>query len=147
MGAPVIWREPVLEAWVDYNGHLSEPYYFLVMSNATDELCNAVGMGSAYVTATASSFYSIESHMRFLAEVRSLGELEVRSLVIGCNSKLAWFWHELWAEGRLRATQEVLGIHVTDGKSSPFPDDVAARLRDRLVDPPKEAGRRIHLNP
>lgn len=144
---PLLWREPVLEEWVDYNGHLSEPYYFLVMSNATDALCDAVGMGQAYVSATGSSFYTVESHVRFLAEVRSLGELEVRSSVIGCNSKLVWIWHELWADGRLRATQEVLGVHVTSGSSSPFPDDVANRLRDRLVDPPEDASRRIHLNP
>ena len=24
------WREPVLDDWVDYNGHLSEAYYVLV---------------------------------------------------------------------------------------------------------------------
>lgn len=143
----LVWNEPVLEEWVDYNGHLSEPYYFLVMSNATDAVCNAVGMGPSYVAATGSSFYSVEAHMRFLAEVRSLGELEVRSSVIGFNSKLAWFWHELWADGRLRATQEVLGIHVTGGKSSPFPNDVAACLRERRIDPPEDASRRIRLTP
>ena len=143
----VLWREPVLEKWIDYNGHLSEPYYVLVMGNATEAVINEVGMDPAYRAATGSSFYTVESHVRFLAEVCSHTELEVRSSVIGFNSKLAWFWHELWAEGRLRATEEVLGMHVTDRKSSPFPGDVAARLRDRLVDPPAEASRRIQLNP
>lgn len=146
-GKTFVWRERVLDEWVDYNGHLSEPYYVLVMGNATDSLCEAVGMGKSYLAATGSSFYSVESHVRFLAEVRSRGELEVHSSVIGCTSKLAWVWHELWAEGCLRATEEVLGVHVTDGSSTPFPVDVATRLHDLLVDPPEHASRRIRLEP
>ncbi len=63
--------------------------------------------------------------------------------MIGCTDKLAWFWHELWAEGRLRATEEILGVHVTAGSSSVFPDDVAARLLDARVDPPEHAARQI----
>lgn len=142
---PIVWREPFLKEWVDYNGHLSEPYYVLVMGNATEAVLDALGMGEAYRIATGSSFYTVESHVRFLAEVRTRGDLEVRSHVIGYNSKLAWLWHELWVEGRLRATEEVLGMHVTGGKSSPYPDAVVARLKHLRVDPPAEASRRICL--
>ena len=57
--------------------------------------------------------------------------------------KLLWIWHELWVEGRLRATEEVLGVHVRGGSSAPLPEDVAARARQLLVDPPAEASGRI----
>jgi len=139
----VVWREPVQDAWIDYNGHLSEPYYVLVMGHATDQVMAAVGMGPAYQAATDSSLYTVEAHVRYLAEVRSGVELEVRSSVIGCTGKLAWLWHELWADGRLRATEEILGVHVTGGAASPFPDDVAAQLRDACVAPPEHAARQI----
>jgi acyl-CoA thioester hydrolase len=139
----VVWREPVQEAWIDYNGHLSEPYYVLVMGHATDAVMDAMGMGPAYQTATGSSLYTVEAHVRYLAEVRSGVELEVRSSVIGCTDKLAWLWHELWADGRLRATEEILGVHVTSGSSSVFPGDVATRLRDARVEPPEHAARKI----
>src|SRR3712207_9006428 len=33
------------------------------------------------------------------------------------SSKLLWIWHELWVEGRLRATEELLGVHVRGGAS------------------------------
>ena len=46
-------------------------------------------------------------------------------------------------DGRLRATEEVLGVHVRGGASAPLPDDVAARARALLVDPPVEASGRI----
>ena len=38
---PVVWREPVQDAWIDYNGHLSEPYYVLVFGHATDAVMDA----------------------------------------------------------------------------------------------------------
>ena len=41
---PVVWREPVQDAWIDYNGHLSEPYYVLVFGHATDAFMVHIGM-------------------------------------------------------------------------------------------------------
>ena len=67
----------------------------------------------------------------------------MRSSVIGSTAKLLWIWHELWVDGRLRATEEILGVHVASGASAPFPDDVAARAQAARVDPPPEAGGRI----
>ena len=36
------------EEWIDYNGHLSEPYYVLVLGHATDEVMDSVGLGPDY---------------------------------------------------------------------------------------------------
>ena len=63
--------------------------------------------------------------------------------MIGATGKLLWIWHELWVEGRLRATEEILGVHVVGGGSAAFPDDIAAQARALLVDPPEEASGRI----
>ncbi|WP_145724268.1 thioesterase family protein [Nocardioides sp. J9] len=140
-----IRREPVLDAWVDYNGHLSEPYYVLAMSNATDAILDAVGMGEEYRSGSGSSFYTVELHVRLLAEVRTRSDLEVRSWIIGCTAKAAHIWHELWVDGTLRATEEVLGVHVTGTSSSPFPPAIADCLRTYVVEPPTHAGRAIRL--
>ncbi len=67
----------------------------------------------------------------------------MRSSVIGATAKLLWIWHELWVDGRLRATEEVLGVHVSGGSSAPFPDDVAAAARAARTEPPAEASGRI----
>jgi acyl-CoA thioester hydrolase len=138
-----VWREPVQDAWIDYNGHLSEPYYVLVFGHATDAVMDAVGLGPAYREANDASLYTVEAHVRYLAEVPPARDLEVRSSVIGVTAKLLWIWHEMWLEDRLRATEEVLGVHVRGGGSAPFPDDVLARAQDACVAPPTEAGRRI----
>ena len=137
------WREPVQDAWIDYNGHLSEPYYVLVLGHATDAVMDAVGLGPDYRSANDASLYTVEAHIRYLDEVSAGADLEARSWIIGVAPKLLWIWHELWAEGRLRATEEILGVHVVAGSSAPMPEAVAARAREACVDPPEHAGRRI----
>src|SRR5918997_4901016 len=137
-----IWREPVQDAWIDYNGHLSEAYYVLVLGHATDAVMDAVGLGPAYRSAHDASLYTVEAHVRYLEEVPAGSDLEVRSSIIGATAELLWIWHELWVSGRLRATEEVLGVHVRGGASAPFPTHVAARPQEAQVAPPAEAGPR-----
>jgi acyl-CoA thioester hydrolase len=141
----VVWREPVRDEWIDYNGHLSEAYYVLVFGHATDAVMDAVGLGPAYRESASASLYTVEAHIRYLAEVSAGAELEVRSSIIGATGKLLWIWHELWVDERLRATEEVLGVHVVDGRSAPFPDAVASRIEDVREAPGDHAGGRIRL--
>jgi len=141
------WREPVLPEWIDYNGHLSEPYYVLVFGHATDAVMDHVGLGPAYRDANAASLFTVEAHVRYLDQVPGGVELEVRSTVIGATGKLLWIWHEMWVDDRLRATEEVLGVHVDtrSARSTPFPSDVQQRVAAVLTEPGPEASRRIRL--
>ena len=147
MPEPLTWTEDVRPDWIDYNGHLSEPYYVLVLGHATDEVMDTVGLGPAYRQSTGASLYTVEAHIRYLEQVGPGEQLEARSWVIGSTGKLLWIWHELYAEGRLRATEEILGVYVdtASGRSAPFPDEVAARIRALQVDPPEHAGRSIRV--
>jgi acyl-CoA thioester hydrolase len=140
------WTEEVRDEWIDYNGHLSEAYYVLVLGHATDEVMASVGLGPDYREATGASLFTVEAHVRYLDQVSGSDQLEVRSWVIGATSKLLWIWHELWVAGTLRATEEVLGVHVdSDASSSPFPDDVRARIETALVPPGPDASRAIRV--
>jgi acyl-CoA thioester hydrolase len=140
-----VWREPVRDEWIDYNGHLSEAYYVLVFGHATDAVMDAVGLGPAYRDATGASLYTVEAHLRYLAEIGPGGELEVRSSVIGATDKLLWMWHEMWAGERLRATEEILGVHVDGGRSARFPPAIADRIASVRQPPGAHAGRAIRL--
>ena len=137
------WREPVQDGWIDYNGHLSEAYYVLVLGHATDVVMDEVGLDQEYREANDASLYTVEAHVRYLDEVPEGSDLEVRSSIIGVTSKLLWIWHELWVAGRLRATEEILGVHVRDGSSAALPAEVRERAEAACVAPPDEAGRRI----
>ena len=139
------WEEPVLDEWIDYSRHLSEPYYVLVFGHATDAVMDAVGLGPAYRSETGSSLYTVEAHVRYLDQVSAGEQLEARSWVIGATGKLLWIWHELWAGGTLRATEEILGLHVTDSRTSPFPEGVSSRIDAALSPPPEHASRSIRV--
>lgn len=143
----IVWREPVQDGWIDYNGHLSEAYYVLVLGHATDAVMDAVGLGPAYRERTGASLYTVEAHICYLDEVPRGADLEVRSSVIGCSDKKLRLWHEMWSDGRLRATEEVLGVHVdtASGRASALPADVAATAARLLEPAPERAGRRVAL--
>ena len=141
----IVHREPVLDEWIDYNGHLSEPYYVLVLGHATDAVMDEVGIDATFRAAEDASLFTVEAHVRYLDQVPPGARLDVRTSVIGVTGKLLWLWHEMWSEGRLRATEEALMVHVDTavGRASPFPDDLRARAEALLVPPPEHASRRI----
>ena len=68
--------------------------------------------------------------------------------MIGVTGKLLWLFHEMWCDGRLRASEEMLAVHVNTraGRSTPFPDELRAAAEALLVPPPEHASRRIALN-
>jgi acyl-CoA thioester hydrolase len=139
---PAIWTEDVRPEWIDYNGHLSEAYYVLVFGHATDAVIFGLGIDPAV---TGTSLYTVEAHVRYLDQVPPGARLEVRTSVIGVTTKLLWLWHEMWSDGRLRATEEVLAVHVDAGagRSSPFPEELRQRVEALRVPPPEHASRRI----
>jgi acyl-CoA thioester hydrolase len=144
------WTESVRDEWIDYNGHLSEPYYVLVLGHATDEVMDTVGLGPAYRDSTGASLFTVEAHVRYLDQVGPGEELEARSWVIGSTSKLMWIWHELWADGTLRATEEILGVHVgpqaAGGSTAlPFPEAIREQIQAVVVAPGPDASRAIRV--
>lgn len=138
-------RQRVRPEWIDYNGHLSEAYYVLVFGYATDALMDEVGMDAAYRGRTGCSLYTVEAHVRYLHEVTEGADLDVRTRVVGVGAKKARFCHEMSVDGRLVATEEILALHVdaAQGRTSPFPPDVAARLVAKVEAAPDYAGAAI----
>ena len=141
------WTEQVRDDWIDYNGHLSEAFYVLVLGHATDEVMSVVGLGPDYRSSAGASLFTVEAHIRYLDQVSAGERLEVRSWVIGASSKLLWIWHELYAADTLRATEEILGLHVAGDPPAavPFPDSVAATIHRALTPPPAHASRAIRM--
>ncbi|MBW0105181.1 thioesterase family protein [Pseudonocardia sp. KRD291] len=141
--AELVHRDTVRPEWIDYNGHLSEPYYVLVFGDATTALMDRVGMGPGYRAESGCSLYTLEAHVRYLREVGPDAVLEVRSRVLERDVKRARLWHELHVDGRVRATEELMTMHVGPDGATPFPEAVGAALDDLTGPVPDEAGRAI----
>lgn len=136
------WDERVRPEWIDYNGHLSEAYYVLIMGHATDAAMLQLGMTPEYLRRTGTSLFSLQAHVRYLDQIGPGADTQVRTSVADVGAKVVTFWHELFAEGRLRATEEVLMLHVDTvaARGVPFPEDLADRLRGLQVDVPQASG-------
>ena len=141
--APLIYRDTVRDEWIDYNGHLSEPFYVMVFGFATDHLMEVVGMDERYRTETGCSLYTVEAHVRYLREVAARSELTVTTQVVSVDGKKLRFCHEMTVGDKLVATEELLALHVAHARAAPVPDDVAARLRRYQRPVPDYAGRGI----
>ena len=117
--------------WVDYNNHMTEARYLQVFGDATDSFLRMVGMDEEY-RRRAGSYFTVETHIRHLAEARGLEPIAVDTQVLGAGTKKLHLFHRLMHDGTgdLLATAEQMLVHV-DGatrSSAPAQEPVAGRI-------------------
>lgn len=137
------YRDIARDEWIDYNGHLSEPFYVMVFGFATTNLMDVAGIDERYRTETGASLYTVEAHVRYLREVDAGAELLVTTSIISVGQKKLRFCHEMYTGDVLVATEELLALHVHGGGAAPFPDAISAGLQRHLAAAPDYAGRAI----
>jgi acyl-CoA thioester hydrolase len=152
-GAPLrLHQATVRPEWIDYNGHMSEPYYVLVFGNATDTFYDHIGMDDAFRRATKTSVYTVEAHINYLSEVAVGEPLDIETQILGHDAKRLVLFHTMrhGPGGPVLATTELMVLHVdkTDLKTTPFHPAPAARIATIAADhaqlaQPKYAGRKI----
>jgi acyl-CoA thioester hydrolase len=151
---PDIHEASVLPEWIDYNGHMNVAYYVLAFDNATDQLLDNMGLGQHHVEKDNSSFFVVEAHVNYLAEVVEGAPLRFTVQMLDHDDKRLHFFTRMYHrdEGFLAATSEWLGVHIDLGKrrSSPMPVDAMARLADMKAEHshipwPEQAGRKIAI--
>ncbi len=138
--------EALQEDWLDAYGHLNEAYYLVPFSNATWALQAELGIGTAYFEATGCALYTLETHLRYVEEVRAPAQLDVESMVLGVDDKRLHVGHRLLVGARERATFECMLLHYNTraGGVATFSAAQRAALKAALVDTkPAWAGRAL----
>ncbi len=141
-------QEPLQEAWLDLYGHLNEAYYLVPFTNATWKMQDHFDIGPAYFDDTGCAIYTVETHLRYLDEVRFPADISVETLILGSDSKRIWFAHLMMVDDRLRATAEFMTLHYDTGaqKTAALPDSVQAALKAaEISELPDWVGRKIGL--
>ena len=140
--------QPVQDQWLDAYGHVNEAYYLVPFSNASWALQEKFGIGADYFKRTGGALYTVESHVRYLKDVRAPAVMEVQTMILGLDAKRLHLAEVITVDGIERATFECLGLHVDThaGRSRPMPGDVVRAMAEAVVaDPPDLAGRRVSL--
>ncbi len=129
----VIHKSAIAPEWIDYNGHLRDAYYTVIVSDATDRLMDRLGLDAQYRAQTRCTLYTLELHMHFLHEVKLNDELEVALRIVASDAKRIHAAFELYGTHRDDpvATAEVMLLHVHQGESvasRPFPAEILGRI-------------------
>jgi acyl-CoA thioester hydrolase len=107
------YRSEVGAEWIDYNGHLNDAGYAIVLSEANEALLAHLGLSEAYRRDTGRAMYTVESHIRFLAEAVRGDVIEAASLLVSADAKRLRVHTVLRRDdGVPVATGEYLYLHV-----------------------------------
>jgi carnitine 3-dehydrogenase len=146
-----LYEDAVRSEWVDYNGHMTESRYLEVLGNATDAFLRYVRLDAAYL-ADGHSLYTVETHIRHLAEAKAGEPLSVSTQVIGADEKRVHLFHtiERPTTATVLATGEHMLLHVDTaaGRACPMVEPVAgavaaAAAAQAPLPRPEAAGQRI----
>ena len=147
---PITVARQVPQSWTDYNGHMNEAHYLEVFAQASDRLMELVGAGADYIAA-GKSYFTVETHLRHLEEVKGGEPIRVTTRLLSGEGKKLHLFHRLEnAAGRLAATGEHLLLHVDleTRRSCPPAPGVAAAVaalsaRHAKLPWPEGAGRSV----
>lgn len=110
-----IYRTNVAEGWIDYNGHMNEGYYGVAFGDASDAYLLYAGFDEDYRRDIRGTFYTVETHIRYLRELKFGDPLLFQTIVLGADAKKLHLFHSMVHEdeGYEAATQEVFLLHVS----------------------------------
>jgi acyl-CoA thioesterase FadM len=120
------YKTEVRREWIDYNGHLNDAGYAILFSEANEVLLAELGLSEDYRARTGRAMYTVESHIRYLAECRLGDRLEAASLLVSADVKRMRLHTALSrSDGMMVATGEYLYLHVDDavGRVTAMPPD------------------------
>jgi len=140
--------EPLQDSWLDAYGHLNEAYYLVPFSNTTWLMQDHFGIGTDYFEATGCAIYTVETHLRYLSDVRTGATMDIETLVLGSDAKKIWFAHQMLVNEELCATAEFMTLHFNtrEGRTMEMPEAIQAKLKVAEVEAlPDWVGRQISL--
>ena len=155
MKALKIYSTAIAPEWIDYNGHLRDAYYGLILSYASDALMDHVGLDEAYRRSSSCTLYTLEQHMHFLHEVMQSDQLDILVRVIAADRKRIHAAFDFYCARYTDpvALGEMMLLHVRQNPgpaSAPFPPTIMSALEALVASTggaaaPGPASRRIEL--
>ncbi|AUH65677.1 carnitine 3-dehydrogenase [Paracoccus zhejiangensis] len=114
-GLPITLDRQVPQGWADYNGHMNEARYLEAGAEATDQFMRMIGADADYI-ASGKSYFTAESHVRYLAEAHAGDRLICRTRLLDGAGKRMHLFHSLTTgDGTEVATVETILLHVDLG--------------------------------
>ncbi len=118
--------------WVDANGHMNIRHYFDVGSQAAMERAAGLGLDAEYMTNRNLGVFTVEQHMRYLAEMRLGANLSTRVRIGGIGSRALLLASYVLDDDNRRLSMifETMLVHISFStrRTTDFPDDLREDL-------------------
>lgn len=140
--------EPLQDTWLDAYGHLNEAFYLVPFSNANWAMQEHFGIGVPYFEQTGCAIYTLETHLRYLNEVRKPADIRIDTMIVDADPKKILCAHMMLVNGQNCATAEIIMLHYSTRENRPveMPASTVEMLRDaRIESRPDWIGRSISM--
>ncbi len=141
--------EPVRDEWLDVYGHMNMGYYMVPFGKASWDIMERLEIGADYFTSTGCAFYTLESHLRYVMEIRSPAIVDIEGTVMEYDKKRIRYGLVMKVDGIERATCEYVDLHfdTKTGRSAPMPESVQKTLQGiQTPELPEWAGSSVSLS-
>jgi acyl-CoA thioester hydrolase len=147
-------RARVKPEWIDANGHMNVGYYVVAFDQASDTLCEQLGVSWDYTRRELGMIFVLEAHVTYDRELMPDAPFRVTTQLLDHDEKRIHIFHAMYhaEEGYLAATNELAILHVDfkTRRAAPWPDETQSRLAAMaeahgMLPWPDKAGRMIGL--
>ena len=106
--------EKIISDWTDYNGHMNLAFYIHLFDQGWDVLLDKFQMGGDSAKVEKRSTFAVESHTKYIKEVKEGDEVDINLLFLDRDIKRMVYQLEIFSKsGNYRAaTSEVCSIYV-----------------------------------
>lgn len=134
---PAYCQQSIPVAYEDFNGHLNVRHYLGIASEGLDESLAEVGIPMNWPQSDGQAIFSAEHHLTYLSELRTGDKISVRVRLVGRSERAAHIVVYLLDDThqKISYVMEEVALHMdmATRKTSPWPDDVAAQLDERIA--------------
>ncbi len=140
LSLPATIDREVPESAIDENGHMNITEYFAVGAWGLWLAMKEGPMGEDYIAERGLSFFTVEHHLRYLAELRLGERYAVHASLVGRAGKavqgVAYVVDR--THDRVACQMDIMYVHVDINarRAVPIPDDVAAILDAQVAQHP-----------
>src|SRR5689334_15112524 len=86
-GLPITFQQAIPESYRDEMGHMNVMWYTHLFSLAFVKFADAFGFNEDYFRSRQTGSFALETHVRYLSEVRIGWNVTIRSRVLGRSDK------------------------------------------------------------
>ncbi|MDH3594973.1 MAG: thioesterase family protein [Rhodospirillales bacterium] len=135
------YRGTVYPRHLDHMGHMNVQYYVEKFDEGVWHLFAALGLTPGYMRERKRGMAAVEMNIKYKRELYAGDLIVVRSGVLAVTAKSLRMLHEMTngETGEVAAIQEAVAVHLDREarRAIPFPEEIAARARARIVTPPE----------